>query len=194
MEGLAVVEEAQKVCNKCAADKKLDLFPKVARGKMGRRAVCKACRNIEIAAWHKENAEQVKARLIEYWKKNAERNRAKSSRWLKAASEQLTDQYLVRQLTKTNGIPKGDVTEDLISVKRLQLTARRLARQLKKATDESSKDTDRITGKHGAGRDAGRLAPNRCQQPAGTCPQGDQRHGCGSDGEGAGLDKQQPER
>ena len=63
-----------------------------------------------------------------------------------------------------------------------------------RAKHESSKDTNRIPGEHGAGGNAGRPAAHRGEQPAGAGPKGDQRHGCGSDGQGPGLDQQQPER
>jgi hypothetical protein len=59
----------------------------------------------------------------------------------KRSVESLNDDYIRRFLFKTLGLRANEITPELIALKREQLTLRRLARQLKEAANESSKDT-----------------------------------------------------
>ena len=135
-----------------------------------------------------------KEKVSEYMRRYRSANKEKLLDASRSARSALTDTYISNFLVFATGVPRAHITDQLINLKRDQLTMRRLARQLRKASNESSKDTDRITGEHAASSCVGRLAPDRGEQPVGAGPQGDQRHGCGGDGEGTGLDQQQPER
>ena len=150
----------------------------------------------------KEAAECVDAMLHDSYRARAAGQQAnRTKRW----QEQNRDRYreLVNrsaQITRdTLGAPyvaktlrmrTVDLTPQLMQMKQEQLTVRRLAQKLRKASNESSKDTDRILGKHGAGCNAGRSAEDRRQQPVGTGTQGDQCNRRRSNGEGTGLDQQ----
>lgn len=158
------------------------------------REKVRALNNAAVKRYIKANPEKFRECVARYKKANPTQVRESTARYKSRATVALEDSYVYKALTRGVKIPREQITEQLIKLKREQLTVYRLARQLKEATHESSKDTDRITGEHGASSDAGRLASDRGEQPVGAGPQGDQRHGCGGDGEGAGLDQQQPER
>jgi hypothetical protein len=115
---------------------------------------------------------------------------AKAKRHNKIAVNTLAPGYVAKCL----GLPLSRTPAELLQLKREQLTLCRLARQLKRASDESSEDIDRIPGEHGRSDDAGRPAADCCEQLVGLGPEGDQRDGRRGNGQGVGLDQQQPQR
>lgn len=135
---------------------------------------------------YRENLETAKKQQRAYYEANAER--------VKEYHRQLVAAAAPSYVASLMQMPVAEIPEPLLRMKQEQITLRRLARQLKEAAHESSKDTDRITGQHGRGGHAGRPAANCGEQPAGAGPQGNQRHGRGGDGKGSRLDQQQLER
>jgi hypothetical protein len=93
----------------------------------------------------KEDKSNRRLREKEYRAKNIE----KVIKWRRNADasnvRELKNKYLRTALSRQLNIPRKDITAELIETKRTQLQTHRLARQLKKAIHESSKDTDRIT-------------------------------------------------
>lgn len=140
--------------------------------------------------WRSKNKEKVKASQAHWIEQHQDKRKKSVAKSQRKAVEQLKPSYISMALR----IPVGHIPPDLLAMKQEQLSAHRLARQLKKAANESSKDAYRITGKHGWRDNAGRPAKDRCQQPVGAGSERDQCHGRGSDGQGPGLDQQQPER
>jgi hypothetical protein len=45
-----------KICNRCKVEKPLERFSLQRRGLLGRMAVCKDCKNVEISVWRKKKA------------------------------------------------------------------------------------------------------------------------------------------
>lgn len=209
---LAVLEDEQIACTRCKQRKLRIAFGADARRATGLQAWCKSCRKeytaekaednrARAAKWRLENLNAAKAaRKERYWlDADAARQAAKDyrndhpgrdrERWA-CERRELGDWYMASLM----GTRKSACPPELLAMKREQIATLRLARQLKKATRESSKDTDRIPGEHGSSCDSGRSSPDRGEQPSGAGAKGNQRHGRGSDGQGPGLDQQQLER
>jgi hypothetical protein len=177
----------QSVCKKCQAD--------IRRGRRDKDREAQK-------RWREKNAEYVCAKRKEYDQKTKPKRRQKErarywkdpDKARKKAEEYRTDKYedVMRRnrehlkedrenlgpvyVAKVLGMRRKEVPPQLLEMKKEQLTLRRLARQLRKAKNESSKDTDRITGQHGRGCHARRPPANCGEQPAGAGPQGNKRH------------------
>ena len=177
----------QSVCKKCQADIRRERRDKDREAQKRWRE-----KNAEhVCAKRKEYAQATKPKRRQqerarYWKdpdkqrhktaiyraENREEVRRKNRQRLKEDRENLGPIYVA----KTLGMRQKEVPPQLLEMKQEQLTMRRLARQLRKAKNESSKDTDRITGQHGRGGHARRPSANCGEQPAGAGPQGNKRH------------------
>jgi hypothetical protein len=170
-----------------------------------------------VKAWREKNAARIKAVRLDYVERNKERRKeffalyqkkhrdilnARSTAWrhehketVKKYRERIRDEVTRTYVAQFLKIPVRQITDELLELKRQQLFMRRMARELIKATrNESSTDTSRISGQPGRGDDSGRPAPDSGQQPVGAGSQGDQLGRRGGDGQGPGLDQQQPER
>lgn len=152
----------QKRCSRCGTVKSLDEFYKNKAAPDGHQWHCKVCMRRCADEWAVKHREHVNALSRERARKNPGKKAAACRRWEQAnpdkvrkkkrewnarnraqrnaydrqASAELRDFYVARQLGSTvTAAPPA-----LIELKREQLTVRRLARQLRKAKDESSKD------------------------------------------------------
>ena len=143
-DGLAVVAEAKKACTRCGEVKALAEFHRNQRK-------CKPCRKAEAAARRlalgdearRLDAERYRARKAEFAKAiKAYRQRHKEDvqRWNRESKAKDRAELGPRYLARTIGLPLSMTPADLLELKRQQLTAHRLARQLKEANHESSKD------------------------------------------------------
>lgn len=156
-------------------------------------------------AYAKANPELMRNRKRLYVSKNKDKVFKTNKSWREAHAEELKEKHRRNSRRYVDTIDpvyvavmlrmrRAEISDDLIALKQEQILIRRLARQLKKASNESSKDTDRIPGKHGASGNARGSSENRREQPIGTGAQGDQCNRRRSTCEGAGLDQQQSER
>ncbi len=155
---LAVVEDAPTTCPRCTQAKPRAAFGLNAKRKNGLQAYCKQCRREQSASkagenaaryaeWRKKNLERVKkARADKYWA-DAEAARTAARAYSKAHPERQRERWARERkelgdlyVAAVMGLRKGACPPELLALKREQLATRRLARQLKKATDESSKD------------------------------------------------------
>lgn len=152
-------------------------------------------------AYAKANPELMRNLKRSYVSKNKDKVFKTNKAWREAHAEELKEKHRRNSKRLVDTIDpayvavmlrmrRAEIPDELIALKQEQILIRRLARQLKKASNESSEDTDRIPGKHGASGNAGRSAEDRRQQPVGTGTQGDQCNRRRSNGEGTGLDQQ----
>ena len=88
----------------------------------------------EAAKWAMANPEKIKA-IRARWKKQNPDSVRQSSR---DSCARLTDNY-VKSALSVNGIPREHATPELIAIKREQLAIKRMARELKKATQGEPK-------------------------------------------------------
>ena len=96
-----------KVCTKCGAGKPLEGFARAKRGKCGRAAHCKSCRNKEHAARRHANLdgdrERRRRNTRAYYSANRDRVLAKSREWAKANRERIR----ANRLRSQYGIPRA---------------------------------------------------------------------------------------
>ena len=144
---------------------------KVAEKKKKYRQATKLKRRQQERVRYWKDPDKHRNKVAQYRVENYEDVMRRNRERLKQDRENLGPIYVAKVL----GMRKTDVPPTLLAMKQEQLTLRRMARQLRKATNESSKDTDRITGKHGVCNDAGGLASNRGEQSACAGPEGNQR-------------------
>lgn len=141
---LAVVAEALKACTRCREVKALTEFHR-------NQHRCKPCKKADAAARRlalgdearRIDAEKYRARKAEAAKATtAYRQKHKDDvlRWSRESKAKDRAELGPRYLARTIGLPLTMTPAHLLELKRQQLTAHRLARQLKDATDESSKD------------------------------------------------------
>jgi hypothetical protein len=138
-----------KPCSKCHEVKDFALFGPDKRAKDKLASRCRACAYVATLASRAKKPEKYLSHKMNWDRKNPHMVRAAKDRYL----ERMNDTYLA-WLLQMQGFG-GGVTQDLIDLKRQQLSVFRLSRQLKEATRESSKDTDRIAREHGRSDDAG---------------------------------------
>lgn len=151
-EGLAVVNEGTKRCSKCGSSKPLTDYYKDKRAADGLDYMCKGCRRQQVKRYREAHPSKVaarkrfdeqspagKARVSRY--RRGDKGRAVSRAAEKARREALSDDYVKRCLLGSNRtVSAKDIPPELVELKRQQMETRRLARQLKKATHEGSKD------------------------------------------------------
>ncbi len=150
-------------CVRCKTQKARESFYPNKLTKSGLSSYCIECNREYQRSWRKQNpgymrrylerhperakreqerkrnrvlSPEQKARSLEM-KRNSYRNDGgKKLARQKLHAAELTDYYVASSM----GLKKSQCTPELLAMKREQLLARRLARQLKKAADESSKD------------------------------------------------------
>lgn len=171
--GLAVAEKATKVCTRCGEVKPLADYYKDNRSTDGLDYMCKFCRRQQVKSYRDANHTKIaarkrldekspagRARVARY--RNSDKARATQRAAEKARRVSLSDDYVKRCLLGSNRtVSAHAIPPELVELKRQQMETSRLARQLKEATRESSKDTDRFSGQHGRGGNAGRPATDR---------------------------------
>lgn len=84
-------------------------------------------------AYYAENKQKCKAQTAGYRVKNAEKLKASGAKH----RTEISPSYAARAI----GLKTSQLTPEILALKREQLTLHRLARQLRKAKDESSTDT-----------------------------------------------------
>jgi hypothetical protein len=134
------LEEAMKACTRCFESKPLSAFGRQKIGTPdGLRYYCKeCCCDIE------------KQRRTTFDAKHKQLLLEKSKTAIQADRDRLGDTYM-RKLLQARGLGSfSNIPDALVELQRQRLLTMRLARQLKKAKHESSKDTDRIPGQHGS--------------------------------------------
>ena len=155
---LAVVAEATKACTKCSQEKSLEQFSKQKNGTHdGLRYYCKACcSNIE------------NKRRATFDAKHKQELRERSKACIQKDRDRIGNTYM-RRLLQARGMGSfANISAALVELQHQRIFNMRLARELKKAANESSKNIDRIPGQHERSGDARRLAQDRCEQPAGV--------------------------
>ena len=146
---------ASKVCPRCRVSKprKTEFYER-GNGSHGKRteSYCKACCR-EIMKLNPPPPERSRANYYKHGEKRRAEMRAKSRK----EARTLAPTYIAKALT----MRRVEIPQELLEMKQQQLTIFRMARNLRKATNESSKDTDRISQQHGRGRNTGRPAQDR---------------------------------
>lgn len=127
-----------KACSRCGVVKPLEAFSKATGYVFGVKARCKDCEREHMRKYNASAA----GREVQKRRVRAPRTPEYFSKQSKSRSRRLTNDYIKIALTKQLSIRYSEVPNHLIEIKREQLIMRRLARQLKKASNESSKDTD----------------------------------------------------
>lgn len=149
---LAVVDEAKKACTRCGVVKPHSDYYKDARKRDGLQGMCKTCflagtkryrENNKAAIAAKKRADEKtpagQARMARY--RASAKAKAKARAAEAARRQSLSDDYVKRCLLgKDRAVSAKELPAELVEMKRLQMATRRLARQLKEATNESSKD------------------------------------------------------
>lgn len=140
---LAVGEESKKacapqrfVCRDCKAEKTSDEFPNRKQNKSGKSSQCKKCLYEYVKLWaaRKERVEIRKA-----WRAS-EAGKAASKKRDSRRKEELTDSYVAHVIFPRGGLGNKAATPEILEMKRQSLLLKRLSKQLRNATDESSKD------------------------------------------------------
>jgi len=151
--------EAVKVCSVCKTEKRLSLFYKNKREKDGRQRVCSDCQKIRNREYQKKyrESEKYKERAREYqrafresekgreykriyrktdkyrsWVKNYNKSptaRKNKSNAKKLRSTGLYDSYVKHQINKQLGIPKSEITPELIELKRQLILSKRMIKE-----------------------------------------------------------------
>jgi hypothetical protein len=146
---------ASKVCPRCGVIKprKTEFYER-ANGSRGKRteSYCKACCR-ESRKLNPPPPERSRANYYKHGEKRRAEMRAKS----KKEAGTLDPTYIAKALR----MRRVEVPQELFEMKQQQLTIFRMARNFRKATNESSKDTNRISQQHGRGRNTGRPAQDR---------------------------------
>lgn len=149
---LAVVNEATKACTRCSEVKPFSDYYKDARKRDGHQGMCKPCFLAGVKKYRESNkaaiaekkrrdekTEAGRARMERY--RRSAKAKAKARAAEKARREILSDDYVKRCLLgKNRAVSATELPAELVEMKRLQMATRRLARQLKESTHESSQD------------------------------------------------------
>lgn len=148
---LAVVDGATKACTRCGEVKPLTEYHRASQASDGRKPWCKVCALAAAEKRRRENRDKCNAAIEAAKAKNPEKYKAMSRKWQRAHPEKAREQlrrdaqrmgetYLRRLLVSQGFGAFGNIPAEIVELKRQQIATRRLARQLKKATHESSKD------------------------------------------------------
>lgn len=108
-------------CRTCGGTFAFECFERNRKAKFGRDRRCRNCGNEKRKLYPKGDSA------------------AAQRKYAKAQVANLGDNY-IRQQLYCAGFLYGEIGQDLVTLKRNQLAMRRLARQLKKAVNESSED------------------------------------------------------
>lgn len=154
-----------KTCSQCKTEKPLDAFYLLKSGKADGR--CKDCRKANARADHWARRDQHLARMKERHQANRDaeiaamrdrnptyylahrekllakhhENRDQALTRMKTARVEMTDYYLRWLICQGSQLKPEDIPAELVAAKREQLTMRRMARQLKGATNESRENS-----------------------------------------------------
>ncbi|XVJ69874.1 MAG: hypothetical protein HEQ39_09625 [Rhizobacter sp.] len=138
------MSQIKKTCTLCRCSKTLDHFHKSKVHALGVKARCAECLSVlRRQGQAKESDLKYQANLALFRKTDEGRewNRLKQQKYHRKSALIVTTGYARRYLAKQLGVCCQDVPNELIPLKIEQLTARQLARQLKKVINESSKNT-----------------------------------------------------
>lgn len=129
------LETVTKVCTKCGETKVWDAFGKDKRYKYEKSPYCKMCKRIMKANYKKDNQEIMRAAWARYRNKHPEIVHVNQAKNRARSRISLDDVYILKCMK----MKRGEVTLELISLKREQLTIYHMARELKESLTKETK-------------------------------------------------------
>jgi len=115
----------KKYCNKCKAEKNIDLFYKCSSKKDKKASNCKKCDDIAKANWRKNNLEKARAYDVSRtWAKNGKKRKLDNERAQKNRLE-MSDSYMRELITKKWNLDPNDIPDKLIEACRIGLQLKR---------------------------------------------------------------------
>ena len=115
----------KKYCNKCKAEKDLNLFYKCSSKKDNKSSNCKICDDKARANWRLNNLEKARAYDVSRtWAKNGKKRKLDNERAQKNRLE-MSDSYMRELICKRDKIKSSEVTQELIKVWRINLKIKR---------------------------------------------------------------------
>ena len=120
-----------KRCSKCGIEKEESEFSKGARHKDELQYYCKKCQSVSDKEYYQKNKEKIAECKKEYRQKNKE----KMNNWERMKRRKhrfnLADDYVVNKIANQFKIPVSEITQELIELKRIELSNKRLINKLK---------------------------------------------------------------
>ena len=147
-----MVEETTKACTRCGEVEPQSDYHKHAKKRDGLQGMCKTCFRAYMKRYRENNKAAIAAQKSAARKTPAgrawqaryrasEKAKIKARAAATAQTQALADKYVKKCLRGHNlEVSATKLPAELVEMKRLQLLTLRLARALKKATHESSKD------------------------------------------------------
>lgn len=131
-----------KRCSKCGIEKDESEFYKNATCKDGRRIYCIKCQIVLTKEYYQKNKEKEKKRSkekyqnnLQYSKEYRQKNKEKMNNVNMVNSRKyrfnLADNYVVARICRQFKIPYSEITHELIELKRIELSNKRLIKKLK---------------------------------------------------------------
>lgn len=128
-----------KACTRCGEVKPLTDYYRKSTAKDGLTSSCKACEVARSSEWNRLNLERCNVAVRAYRDRNIENIRAWDRAQSNSSMQTLGERYIKSLLQQSGFVTKG-ISAEIVELKRQQIETLRLARQLKKAANESSKD------------------------------------------------------
>ena len=121
----------KKYCNKCKAEKDLDLFYKCSSKKDNKSSNCRECADKSTKNWRLNNIDKVrKYEKGRTWAKNGRKRKLDNERSKKNRLE-MSDSYMRELITKKWKLHSSDISKEFIEVCRINLKLKRLLRKKK---------------------------------------------------------------
>jgi len=125
-------------CRVCGEEKPLDKLVKRKSCKYGRDTFCKECQAAETKCWRNNNKDKVRKQRRDNYKKNIDKRRKmakkyykkykerdwykeKYKRWNDKQQRELTDNYVLKEITKNSDLKFNEIPKELIELKRVQI-------------------------------------------------------------------------
>ena len=125
----------KKYCNKCKAEKDLDLFYKCSSKKDNKSSNCKTCDDKAKANWRLNNLEKARAYDVgRTWANNGRKRKLDNERAQKNRLE-MSDSYVRELMTKKWNLDPIDISDEFVEAYRINLQLKRILKktpQLKK--------------------------------------------------------------
>ena len=118
----------KKECTACRESKEINEFSLDRSRPDGKAVWCRRCRGTHYAEYRSANKEKLNKRRREYWPANKEKLNKRQREYRLVAN----DTYIRRRLKNQFGLKGGDITEELINLKRAHLKLRRELFKIKK--------------------------------------------------------------
>ena len=115
----------KKYCNKCKAEKDLDLFYKCSSKKDNKSSNCRECADKSTKNWRLNNIDKVrKYDKGRTWAKNGRKRKLDNERNKKNRLE-MSDSYMRELITKKSNLDPNDISDKLIEACRIGLQLKR---------------------------------------------------------------------